>query len=64
MHIALYALHTDLAHHALMRTLPYTDCVCASRTHDDSVVIAAEEKERVSSYSTRGESRIYRVYYK
>ena len=64
MQTVIYALHTDLAHRALIRTLPYTDCICASRAHDDSIIIAAEVEEHVTSYPTRGESRIYRVYYK
>jgi len=35
-----------------------------ARVHDDIIVIAAEEEEHVTSCSTRGESRIFRVYCK
>jgi len=35
-----------------------------SRVHGDIIVIAAEEEEHVTVYSTCGESRIFWVYYK
>ena len=35
-----------------------------TREHDDVIVIVAEEEERVTLYSTYGESRTFCVYYK